>query len=115
MSRSRVGVALAALAAALLGSSATPAHAAGGQACDASAYALALQSLTNPPQAELTIRITTSVAECALPETLTSVDVTAGSRHLVLNGIASPLGVATVRLGRVARRQAVAATITFDP
>ena len=113
MSRSRVGVALAALAAALLGSSATPARAAGGQACDASAYALALQSLTNPPQAELTIRITTAVAECALPETLTSVQLTAGKRHIVRNEVASPLGVATVRLGRVARGQLVAATITF--
>jgi hypothetical protein len=91
------------------------ARAAAAQSCDASAYALALQSLTNPPQAELTIRITTSVPECALPATLTSVQVTIGARRVALSSVPSPLGVATVRLGRVPRRQLVAATIVFDP
>jgi hypothetical protein len=100
---------------ALLGPTTARANAAAAQTCDASAYTLALQSLTNPPQAELTIRITASVPECALPATLTSVQATVGSRRIVLNSVPSPLGVATVRLGRVARRQVVAATVTFDP
>ena len=111
----------AALAVALLGLAATGARAADAQACDASAYSLTLRSLTGPPRADLTIRITTSIPECELPETLGSVQVTifslkgAEQRKLDLHDVASPAGLAAVPLGRLARRQRVAATVTFGP
>jgi hypothetical protein len=105
----------------LVGARTSVAQAAVAQTCDASAYRLALQSLTTPPRAELSIRVTAVLPECALPETLDDVQVTiftlrgADQRKLDLHDIASPTGIATVQLGRVARRQRVAATVTFDP
>jgi hypothetical protein len=91
------------------------------QTCAASSYRLALRSATDPPRADLTIRVTAVVPECELPETLTSVQVTIfalnGSvqRALPLENVASPGGAALVRLGRVARRQRVQANVTFGP
>ncbi len=114
-------VAALALLATLLGVRAGSAQAAAAQVCDASAYRLALLSLTGPPRAELTIRITAAAPACVLPETLNEVDVTIFSptgttqRKLELANIASPAGTAKVPLGRVARRQRVAATVTFGP
>jgi hypothetical protein len=100
---------------------ARPAQAARLQACDASAYALALRSLTTPPRADLTIGITSSTADCALPESLDDVQVTifarrgAGRRRLDVPDVASPGGTAIVPLGRVLRHQRVEATIAFSP
>src|SRR5919108_1393308 len=91
------------------------------QTCDASSYRLALRSATDPPRADLTIRVTAVVPECELPETLTSVQVTIfalnGSvqRTLALENVASPGGAALVQLGRIARRQRVQANVTFGP
>jgi len=68
-------------------------------------------SATNPPQADLTIRITTVITGCELPEALTDVQVSIlalnGSvqRTLDFGDVSSPGGMASVRLGRVARRQ----------
>jgi len=106
---------------ALLASRTGDALAAPGQTCAASAYRLALQSLTGPPRADLTVRITAATPGCELPATLSGLQVTifnlrgAEQRKLDLHDVASPAGTATVRLGRVARRQRVAATVTFDP
>jgi hypothetical protein len=111
--------AVMALAGALIGANVPAAHAQ--VTCDASSYRLGLQSLTGPPRADLTIRITTSIPECELPETLTRAQVTiftlggAEQRKLDLHDLASPAGTATARLGGVARRQRVAATVTFGP
>lgn len=91
------------------------------QTCAASAYRLALQSLTGPPRADLSVRVTAVTPDCELPETLTGVQVTiftlngAVQRKLDLHDVASPAGTATVRLGSVARRQRVAAAVTFEP
>ncbi len=107
------------LAAVLLGSSAGEARAAEAQACDASAYSLALQSLTGPPRADLTIRITTSVPDCELPETLTAVQVAllpfkgSAPKKFNLDDVPSPGGTATVNLGRVPRLRVVHATVAF--
>src|SRR6266540_2598912 len=106
---------LAALVVALLGFGAADARAAAGQACDASAYSLSLQSLTGPPRADLVIRITTATPECVLPETLDDVQIAIGPRNLDVQALASPAGVATVHLGRVPRLQRVSATVTFGP
>src|SRR5712691_9095239 len=98
--RARIGVALVA---ALLGVHAGTARAAAGQTCDASAYRLSLQSLTTPPRADLTIRITTATLECALPEALSDAQVTIfprrghSQRRLEVRDVASPGGTATVR------------------
>jgi len=106
---------------ALLASRSGDALAAPGQTCAASAYRLALQSLTGPPRADLTVQITAATPGCELPATLSGLQVTifnlrgAEQRKLDLHDVASPAGTATVRLGRVARRQRVAATVTFDP
>jgi hypothetical protein len=120
-----LGRALGALGVAVLlaaaGAKASLAQTVPGQACDASAYRLSLRSATGPPQAVLSIRITAGVPECVLPETLTRVQVSIralnGSvqRTLEVGDVASPAGAATVRLGRVARRQLVLATVTFGP
>ena len=53
----------AVLAAGLLGVHHSDASAATTQTCGASAYRLSLQSLTGPPRADLTIRITTAMPE----------------------------------------------------
>jgi hypothetical protein len=104
-----------ALAVALLGFGAAGARAAAGQACDASAYALSLKSLTGPPRADLVIRITTATPECVLPETLDDVRVAIGQRQLEVQAVPSPAGAATIHLGRVPRLQRVSATVTFGP
>src|SRR6266540_4197379 len=97
------------------------AQAAVDQTCAASAYRLGLQSLTGPPNASLVVRITAVIPECVLPEALTDVRATiftlAGTeqRKVEVRDAASPAGTATVRLGRVARRQRVAATVAFGP
>lgn len=107
---------VAVLLAAAVGAGGAAAQSAPGQSCDASAYRLSLRSATGPPQADLSIRITAVVPECELPETLTRVQVSiAGQRTLEFTDTVSPGGAATVKLGRVARRQAVQATVTFGP
>ena len=117
---SRIAVATL-TAAAFLGVSVSAAHAAGAQACDASAYSLALHSLNGPAGTDLEIRVTPAVPTCELPESLSAVQATVfpfrgrGGRQLAFNDVASPSGVASVHLGRLARRQRVAATVTFGP
>src|SRR6478672_3108787 len=89
--------------------------------CDASAYQLGLQSLTGPPRADLVVRITATVPDCELPETLTSLQVVlqpfkgSPARTLLLSDVPSPAGTATVNLGRVPRLRKVQATVTFGP
>jgi hypothetical protein len=117
----RIALAVLVLAGAVVGAHGSGAHAAAVQTCEASSYRLALRSTTGPPIADLSIRITASPAECELPETLTTVQVVIyalnGSvqRTVTFNEVASPGGLASVRLGRVARRQRVQATVTFEP
>ena len=108
-----LGVALA------LGFGSAGARAASAEACDATGYKLGLLSLTGPPRADLNVRLTTARPECELPGTLANVQVTiftlrgTEQRKLEVRNIAAPAGTAIVRLGRVARGQRVAATITF--
>jgi hypothetical protein len=102
-------VVVAACAVAAAGSAAAAAV----QSCDASAYSLSLQSLTGPPRADLTIRITSSLPECELPASLDSVQVTVGARKLARNAVPAVGGTAAVPLGRVARLTRVSATVTF--
>ena len=102
---------------AALETSATPARAAAAAFCDASVYRLSLRSLTAPrgTGADLVVRITTATASCELPARIDKVHVTIGSRTMDVQQVAAPGAVATVPLGRVARLQRVAATITFGP
>jgi hypothetical protein len=91
-----------------------PASAAAVQACDASAYSLRLQSLTGPPRADLSIRVTASLPECELPTALDRVEVTiSAKRKLTSEALPAVEGSATVALGRVARLERVAATVVF--
>jgi hypothetical protein len=91
-----------------------PASAVAVQACDASAYSLKLQSLTGPPRADLTIRITTALPDCELPAALDHVEATiSGKRKVSRDAVPAVEGSATLPLGRVARLQRVAATVTF--
>jgi hypothetical protein len=105
----------------LLGFRPVGATAAVAQSCPASSYKLALQALTGPPLADLTIRITAVTPDCELPETLTTVQVAilsfkgAPSRKVDLHDVSAPGGTATVRLGRLARLQPVNATVSFGP
>jgi len=106
-------------AALALGFGSAGARAASAEACDATGYKLGLLSLTGPPRADLNVRLTTARPECELPGTLANVQVTiftlrgTEQRKLEVRNIAAPAGTAIVRLGRVARGQRVAATITF--
>jgi len=106
-------------AAVALGFGSAGARAASAEACDATGYKLGLLSLTGPPRADLNVRLTTARPECELPGTLANVQVTiftlrgTEQRKLEVRNIAAPAGTAIVRLGRVARGQRVAATITF--
>jgi hypothetical protein len=111
------GLTVGAVVLVLIGVAAAPSRAAATADCDASAYTLALQSLTGPKGtgADLVIRISTPTADCELPETLDDVRVTIGSRTVDVQQVAAPAAVATIRLGRVLRRQLVAATISFGP
>ena len=105
-----------ALVALLLGAAvAAPARAAGAAFCDPSDYTLQLRSLTGPRGvgANLLIRIGTTTAGCDLPQTLDDVRVAVDRRTLDLQDVASPAGAAAVRIGRVQRLHAVAATVTF--
>jgi hypothetical protein len=87
--------------------------------CDAAGYRLGLLSLTGPPRADLTVRITAVKPDCDVPETLSGVRVTiftlggAVQRNLDVRNVASPAGTAIVRLGRLVRGQRVAASATF--
>jgi hypothetical protein len=102
-----------ALGAALL-TGAGSARAAVGQACGATSYRLGLQSLTSPPRADLTLRITAVAADCELPTTLDTVQVEiSGGRSFTRQSVAVVAGTAVVPLGRVARLQRVTATVTF--
>jgi hypothetical protein len=89
--------------------------------CDASAYKLGLQSLTGPPRADLSIRITATLPDCELPETLTSVQIAllgfkgSPARKLLLKEVPAPAGIATLKIGRVPRLRRVQATVTFGP
>ncbi|TML13328.1 MAG: hypothetical protein E6G33_12225 [Actinobacteria bacterium] len=111
----------AVLAAGLLGVHHSDASAATTQTCGASAYRLSLQSLTGPPRADLTIRITTAMPDCELPETLTAVQVAllpfkrSSAKKFNLDNVPSPGGTATVRIGRVPRHRVVHATVAFGP
>jgi hypothetical protein len=111
------GLTVGAVVLVLVGVAAAPARAAATAYCDASAYTLALQSLTGPKGtgADLVIRISTPTADCELPETLDDVRVTIGSRTVDVQQVAAPGAAATVRLGRVARLQRVDAAISFGP
>jgi len=115
------GACAVAAAVSVLGWQTPPADAQVAPTCDASAYKLAIQSLTGPPRADLTVRITATVPECELPETLTSVEVAllpfkgSPARKLVLNEVPAPAGAATVNIGRVPRLRRVQATVTFGP
>ena len=107
------------IATAFLGISVSSARAAAAQACDASAYSLALQSLNGPAGTDLMIRITAATPACELPETLSQVQATVaafrgkGAKQLEFDDVPSPAGSASVHLGRLARHQGVSATITF--
>jgi hypothetical protein len=106
-----LGIALAALAAAV---AAGPAAAADLQTCDASAYSLRLQSLTGPPRADLTIRVTANLPDCELPAAFDNVEATiSGKRKVARSGVPAIEGSGTVPLGRVARLERVTATVTF--
>ena len=115
------GVCAAALATGLLGLQPGAANAAAAQTCDASAYKLSLQSLTGPPRADLTIRITAARLDCEPPETLTAVQVAllpfkgVAPRKFNLKDVPSPAGTAIVRIGRVPRFRLVHATVLFGP
>jgi hypothetical protein len=91
------------------------------QMCDASGYRLALQSLTGPPRADLSLRVIPRRTECEPPELLSKIEVTVftprgvSQRRVELNDVAAVAGSARVPLGRVARGQRVAVTLTFDP
>jgi hypothetical protein len=103
----------AALGAAVL-TGAGSARGAVAQTCDAASYRLGLQSLTGPPRADLTVRITAVAADCELPTTLDTVEVAiSGGRTFKQQSVAAVEGTAVVPLGRVARLQRVAATVTF--
>jgi hypothetical protein len=114
---SLAATALALAAASLAGVSS--ARAAGTQACDASGYAVAVQSLLGPAGADLVVQITTTSPDCELPQTLSDVHAKILSfkkhrgRELDFRDVASPNGTASVHLGRVARHQSLTATITF--
>jgi hypothetical protein len=108
------GLAALALIGALLALPAGRAQAAPDQTCDASSYRVGVRSLTGPPRADLTIRITAVTPNCELPGTLSRIQVTIGARRKVnLSNVPSPSGTATVTLGRVRRLQRVSASITF--
>lgn len=116
------GAVVAAVAALLLGLPAALARAqVPAPVCDASAYRLALQSLTGPPRADLFVRVTATVPECEPPERLSSVAVKilpfkgSPARTLTLADVPAPGGAATIRLGRVRRLTRVRATVTFGP
>jgi hypothetical protein len=119
--RTWTGVCAAVLTAGLLGVHQSAAKAARAQTCDASAYKLSLQSLTGPPRADLTIRITTASPDCELPETLTAVQVALlpfkrnPAKKFNLDNVPSPGGTAIVRIGRVPRHRVVQATVAFGP
>jgi hypothetical protein len=102
---------------AVLAVAATPAHSAAVASCDASAYRLALRSLTGVKGtgADLVIRIGATTADCELPTTLSEVRATIGARTVDVRDVAAPGGAATVGLGRVKRLQRVDATISFGP
>jgi hypothetical protein len=114
--KSKAALVTAVCCAALAAAAATPAVAATGGYCDASAYRLSLRSLTGPKgtRADLVIRVAAATA-CELPSTLDSVRVTIGARTLNFRQVAAPGGAATVRLGRVLRLQPVTATVAFGP
>ena len=115
---SRIAVAAVA-AAAFLGISVSGAHATGAQTCDASAYAFGLQSLNGPTGTDLAIRISARIPDCALPDTLSDIKVSARAykshpaRQFEFGDVPSPTGSASVHLGRLARHQRVAAEVTF--
>jgi hypothetical protein len=113
------GLTVGAVVLVLLGVAAAPAPAGAAATayCDASAYRLALRALTGPKGAgaQLVIRIAASTPDCELPETLDDVRATIGSRTVDVQQVAAPGATATVPLGRVLRRQIVAAAISFGP
>jgi hypothetical protein len=97
---------------------AAPARADAAAFCDASAYKLALRSLTGPKGtgAVLLLRISTPTASCELPVVLDDVQVAIGpQRKLDVKAVAAPGGAATVQLGRVLRLKRVTASVAFGP
>ena len=110
----RRGILWAAVAAACAAVAAAPAAGAELQSCDASAYSLALQSLTGPPNADLNIRVTTSLPDCELPAGFDRVQATiSGKRTVTRAAVPAIDGSGRISLGRVARLQRVAASVTF--
>jgi len=83
------------------------------QTCGPNAYRLALQSLTGPAGADLTVRVSRRTAGCPLPRALNAQITIAGRRVVNVARVASPRGAATIPLGQVGRRQRVAAVVTF--
>src|SRR6266436_630768 len=114
-----VGICAVAVVGAAFGIPAGNAHAAAGQACDASGYKLSLLSLTTPPRTDLVIRVTARKAGCELPDTLIGVQVAVlpfkklKLRKVVVGTIAAPGATATINIGRVQRQRLVRATVTF--
>jgi len=111
----RNSIAVIAAAGLLAAVAAVPARGQTPTPCDASAYRLALRSLTNARAtgALLVARIRTPTPTCALPATLDDVRATIGRRVVEYHSVAAPGGTATVSLGRVKRLQRVNATVTF--
>jgi uncharacterized membrane protein (UPF0136 family) len=97
------------------------AAAADAQVCGVSGYKLSLQSLTGPPRADLVIHVSAKKAGCALPATLTSVQVTLlpfkklRTSKIIRRNVPAPGGTATVDIGRVPRLRLVSATVSFAP
>jgi hypothetical protein len=86
--------------------------------CAASAYRLAVQSLTGPPRADLVLRISAKKAGCVVPSTLTSVQVSLlpykklRTRKLAFTNVPVLAGTATVKIGVVPRLRLVRATVS---
>jgi hypothetical protein len=87
--------------------------------CAASAYRLAVQSLTGPPRADLVLRITAKKTGCAVPATLAKVQVSLlpykklRTRKLAFTNIPVLAGTATVKIGVVPRLRLLRATVSI--
>jgi hypothetical protein len=106
---------LGALGLAPTGARATPAQ------CPGSAYALALRSLTGPAGADLIIRVASKTPDCLPPQSFSEANITIYAlggrtqRTLARTDIAAPGGTVTLHIGKVERRQRVAASVVANP
>src|SRR5712691_6574003 len=80
--RASGAVVVAVLVALLFAAYASSAAAGLGQACGAASYRVALQSLTGPAGADLSVRVIRRFGRCALPETV-SVEITISGGHRI--------------------------------